>query len=182
MAALDGKSLAQPALTQTVDKDMQMHVRWMCPLLFVVADHWCPGMKVPLSGERYQQQHPKETNKNTEALLASSENPLPDGLQGIRLFQLARENCTQLHEATISTQKKTTEPIWIRAEKFTSMCNQEALPSDVLGANDQEIILPVLRTFKPSLHTAILNSNLLMKSKIRQDSYKNCILKHFAGQ
>lgn len=59
---------------------MQVHVRWMCPLLSVAADHWCPGMKVPLSGERYQQQHPKEANKNTKALLALAKGLFPDGL------------------------------------------------------------------------------------------------------
>ena len=66
MVALEGKCLVKPKLTQTVGKNMQMHVHWMCPLLSVAADHWCPAMKVPLSGERYQQQHPKEANENTK--------------------------------------------------------------------------------------------------------------------
>lgn len=89
MGDMEGKSLAQPELTQTVGKNTQVHVRWMCPLLSVAAGHWCPGMKVPLSGERYQQQHPREANKNTNALLALAKGLLPDGLQGISLFYLA---------------------------------------------------------------------------------------------
>jgi hypothetical protein len=49
---------------------MQVRVHWMCPLLSVAAEHWCPGTKVSLSGERYQQQHPREANTYTKTLFA----------------------------------------------------------------------------------------------------------------
>lgn len=41
---------------------------------------------------------------------------------------------------------KTTEHIRITAEEFTSVHYQDALPSEVPGANGQKIILPILRT------------------------------------
>lgn len=71
-----GMSSAQHGLTWIVGKSMQVRVHWVCPLLTVAADHCCPGMKGPPSGERYQQQHPEEANQYTQALFVSAKGSL----------------------------------------------------------------------------------------------------------
>ena len=71
MADLEGQSSARPGLTWTVGRNMQMHARWLCPLPSAAADHSCPGTKVPLSGERYQPQHPVEATR-TQSLTGLS--------------------------------------------------------------------------------------------------------------
>lgn len=48
---------------------MQAHVHWMFPLSSVAVDHWLPVMKMLLSVEKYQQQHPRESNDNMRNLL-----------------------------------------------------------------------------------------------------------------
>lgn len=48
---------------------MQAHVHWMFPLSSVAVDHWLPVMKMLLSVEKYQQQHPRESNENMKNLL-----------------------------------------------------------------------------------------------------------------
>lgn len=48
---------------------MQARVHWMFPLSFVAVDHWLPVMKMLLSVERYQQQHPKEANRDMKKVL-----------------------------------------------------------------------------------------------------------------
>lgn len=48
---------------------MQAHVHWMFPLSSVAVDHWLPVMKMLLSVEKYQQQHPRESNENMKKLL-----------------------------------------------------------------------------------------------------------------
>lgn len=75
-SASRGRSLAQHRLTWIVGKSMQVRVHWVCPLLTVAADHCCPGMKGPPSGERYQQQHPEEANQYTQALFVLAKGPL----------------------------------------------------------------------------------------------------------
>lgn len=48
---------------------MQVHVHWMFPLSSVAVDHWLPVMMMLLSVEKYQQQHPTESNENIKNLL-----------------------------------------------------------------------------------------------------------------
>ena len=130
MADLEGKSLVWLELTQTVGKNMQMHARWMCPLLSAAADHLCPGMKVPLSGERYQQQHPTEAIRTQKSYWLQQKGFLQMDCRAYPSSTWLEQSCTQLYKATVRTQRKNTEHIWMRAEEFTSMCHQEALPSE----------------------------------------------------
>ena len=69
-------SSAQHGLTWIVGKSMQVRVHWVYPLLTVAADHCCPGMKGPPSGERYQQQPPAEANQYTQALFVLAKGSL----------------------------------------------------------------------------------------------------------
>lgn len=59
---------------------MQAHVHWMFPLSSVAVDHWLPVMKMLLSVEKYQQQHPGESNENRKNLpvLLATVNYLKD--------------------------------------------------------------------------------------------------------